>query len=353
MNIFDVIEAQRQALRNREAATLKLLATNYATIARELQGTIDALAKEIQGLFEQRIEPGPSLIYRLERYQVLLNQTRAQLRNFAIDSLGSSLIDSTRDAIELAQNHARQLILAGINPPPSITLNLYGLPAQATNNLIAATNAGPLATILNSFGDVASIRMRETLITGLATGDHPYVIARHLTRQVNIGFTRAALIARTETLRAYRESHRQTYQQNSHLVDSWVWHASLGPRTCAACLAMHGSVHPLAESMASHPACRCTQVPKTKTWRELGFNVSDENETSIQVPSGASEFAKWSISDQIKVLGPAAQAAYANGEVELQDFVRINTSPQWGSSVQVASLAQARRNAEQRQRFNP
>jgi SPP1 gp7 family putative phage head morphogenesis protein len=348
--IYDVIDDQNAAIRKREEQTLKHLAREYSKILKVIQVEIDALANEMQLLIDQGTEPSISMQYRLERVNALQAQTRIQLRNYAIDTLRPSLIETTTDAVQLGQGHAQQLILKGISPPPSITLNLYGLPSQATNNLIATTNSGPLNRLLSTFGELESLKMRQSLTTGLATGKHPYAIARDLTRQANLSFKRAALISRTETLRAYRESHRQTYQANSHLVGSWIWHASMSTRTCATCIALHGTEHPLTESMASHPACRCSSVPKTKTWKELGFNVSDANETSYSTEPGSSVFAGWSTASQIKVMGPNAHAAYANGEVELQDFIRIQNSPSWGTTYTTSSLAQARQNAERRQR---
>src|SRR5690606_5660854 len=106
------------------------------------------------------------------------------------------------------------------------------------------------------------------------------------------------------------------------LVTAWIWHAAVSERTCAACWALHGQEFPLEEKMGAHPACRCTMVPKTKTWREMGYQIDGDE----VVPQGEDLFAQQSESTQRAVLGNKNYERYQRGEVKLSDFVAFKPS---------------------------
>jgi hypothetical protein len=56
----------------------------------------------------------------------------------------------------------------------------------------------------------------------------------------------------------------------------WVWLAKLDARTCPSCWAQHGRLHPLEEpGPLDHQSGRCADMPKTKSWKELGFDVPE------------------------------------------------------------------------------
>jgi hypothetical protein len=80
-------------------------------------------------------------------------------------------------------------------------------------------------------------------------------------------------------------------------------------------------------------------VPKTKTWKELGFpNVK---ESRPQFESGEDAFAKQPESIKKAVLGPNAYAAYQNGDVSLNDFIHVDHSREWGTTFRRGSLHNA------------
>jgi hypothetical protein len=49
----------------------------------------------------------------------------------------------------------------------------------------------------------------------------------------------------------------------------WFWQSNLDRKTCAFCIAMHGTAHPLGVPMESHPNCRC--VPSSTPLRQQGW----------------------------------------------------------------------------------
>jgi SPP1 gp7 family putative phage head morphogenesis protein len=134
---------------------------------------------------------------------------------------------------------------------------------------------------------------------------------------------RALTIARTETLGAYRSAAAITYRANSDVVESWTWQAALGS-ACEICIALHGQVFPLEEEQDTHPNCRCTMIPQTRTWESLGF--PDAPETRVELEPGPDWFARQPPAKQLRVLGPGKYAAYKRGEITLADLVQKTRS---------------------------
>lgn len=123
------------------------------------------------------------------------------------------------------------------------------------------------------------------------------------------------------------------------MVKGWVWHGALTTRTCAACWAMHGTVHSLAERLDDHPNGRCVAVPQTKTWAELGFKGVPE--TQVQVRKGVDLFEKLPDANKERILGSrSAFEAYKAGAVKLSDFVGQKRSKGWGTTRYARSLIQ-------------
>ena len=129
-------------------------------------------------------------------------------------------------------------------------------------------------------------------------------------------------------MRAYRDSSLQTYRANAGVLNGWRWLAQLGGRCCGFCVSMHGTFHELSDPFASHPRCRCSPVPETKTWANLGF--SGVPETQVQIESGADWFDRQDDATQLAILGPSKYRAYSAGAIALQDLRGFADDPTWG-----------------------
>lgn len=135
------------------------------------------------------------------------------------------------------------------------------------------------------------------------------------------------LIARTESLRAYRTAAIDSYAYNSQVVGWWRWVAAKDPRTCPACLALDGTEHPLTEQFGSHPGCRCVAVCVVKG-REIDFG-----------PTGREWFSSQSESRQLAILGRAKFRLYTVGKITLDDLVHRVPS-KWGPTAGIKSIGQ-------------
>ncbi|MGQ9555900.1 MAG: phage minor head protein, partial [Anaerolineae bacterium] len=319
--IYDIVEQHRQQLLRRERQAASEMVQAYGEAWKRIKQRLDDLGQQIQqakALGEGEISP--SWLFQYGRLQSLQSQVEAEIREFA-HFAETHIIAQQAEAVQAAQQHAQQLVLAGLGElPPGVTITWARLPQEALADLVGFLSDGsPLRTLLDQLGPEASRAVRDALIAGVALGQNPRRIARQIRAALGGNLARALTISRTEVLRAYREASRRSYQANSDVVKGWVWHSALGPRTCPACWAMHGTVHSLEERLDDHPNGRCAMVPLTRTWQELGFEGVPE--TPLEIESGASIFARLSEEQQRAILGNAAFEAYKAGTVELSDFV--------------------------------
>lgn len=181
--------------------------------------------------------------------------------------------------------------------------------------------------------------VRRELIRGVASGANPRQTARRMVARAESGFngglTRALTIARTETLDAHRAAAAVGQEQHADVLAGWTWVAELSRRTCPACFAMHGTEHALTDpGPLGHQQCRCSRVPRTKTWAELGFPGVDEPPTLI--PDAGEYFAALSKADQVAILGPTGHAEWEAGRFPMGSWAVRRSTPGWRDSYVVA-----------------
>jgi SPP1 gp7 family putative phage head morphogenesis protein len=346
----DALRGERQAA----SALVRSYGVAYTRINRD----IEALRVRVQQAKDAGERLSPSWAYQEGRLLVLRAKVLEQITQFAgeADIIVGGAIDTART---LGTDHAGRLLQAalpeGVSVAPSIEDLRAASPVVPESVRLAAgaieqatalvQPQAALSTLLSSLGPDAATAVGDALVSGIATGKNPRVIAREMRQALGGNLTRALTIARTETLRAYREASRSVYRANADVVAGWVWTADLSNRTCASCWAQHGSVHPLDEIMATHPRCRCSMVPKTRSWRELGFGDTPE---AVRIEEGPALFRRLAPDQQEAILGPAKFRAYRAKQITLPDVVAKRSSPVWGPSTSEAGLSAAKQNAAAR-----
>lgn len=347
---------RRDALRGERDAASRLV-RSYGRAYSEINKEIERLRVRITAAREAGGEVSSALLYREGRLQVLQGQVLDQISRFAGEAdiiIGGAIERATEQGTQHAAELLRVALPEGVAVAPSATPGQVQpvvpesirLAAGAVEQAVAVTQAtAPVGQLLQSLAPDAAAVVADALTSGLAQGQNPRVIARQMRVALGGNLTRALTIARTETLRAYREASRTEYQANADVLAGWVWTADLSNRTCPSCWAQHGSVHPLDEIMATHPRCRCTMAPKTKSWRDLGFGSTPD---SVQIESGPALFRRLPAAEQEAILGPAKFRAYKAREITLPDVVARRTSPVWGPSTSEAGLSASLDNAAAR-----
>jgi len=211
------------------------------------------------------------------------------------------------------------------------------LPADAIEQAIAFLGEGsPLqARWAKQMGEEVARGVGDAMIEGIALGWNPKKIAAGIRQQFGQGLNWALRNARTSQMWAYREASRASYMANAHIVKSWTWVSALDDRTCMACIAQHGSVHPLSEPLDDHYNGRCTAVPNTVSYRDLGFDV---DMPAQEIESGAAWFNAQSEATQREMMGDAKYDAWKAGRISLDDLAATHTDPVYGEMIGEESL---------------
>jgi SPP1 gp7 family putative phage head morphogenesis protein len=330
MNIYVAVQEFRRALLRRERGAAIKLVQAYGEAYERLSAQLDKLLKKIEAARAAGETVDQAWLFREQRYFALISQVLREIGRFA-DITGSIITDQQRQAVKQAMMDSERLLLTAMEASPEgISGEFNRLNKSATENLIGFLSDGsPLNTLLSRLAPEARQIVERGLINGVIQGRNPRAVAREIREGLNGNLTRALKIARTESIRSYREASHLTYQQNSEFLEGWYWLSALNSRTCRACIALHGTFHSLGERMKSHIQCRCTQVP--------GVKGADPG-----IDKGSDWFAKRPASFQKEILDNEGEyEAYKSGRLKLEDFVGLRRSLQWGDSYQALSLQRA------------
>ncbi len=326
-----VLRSHRESIRMRSRSAGFEMVEMYRGVWQAISGDLDSLLGEIRERKAAGLPVSPSWLYRAQRYRTLMAQVDQQIRRF--DSyITKQTFRETRWGLDQGSSDARAAVLAALGTGPrGATAPWHHVSTGAVEELagISAREA-PLGKLIESFAGSAARSVRQTLVTGLATGQDPRTIAARVRKVCGLPLTRSMRIVRTEMMRAYREASRIQYQKNPQVVEGWVWRSALTSRTCVMCWAMHGTVHKFTERLDDHPNGRCIPGPRVKSWADILGDPSIPDERP-PIVTGIDEFAKAGEDVQRKVLGQRAFEAYKAGRVQIDEFVGQSTDPVWGS----------------------
>ena len=360
-NVYEQAAAFRQQLLARDRQAAAQLIRGYGAAYKSMQGEIDRLAASITRAVDAGV-PRSALtarMYREGRLRILQEKVLGEIGKYAREA-EVVVLGAIGDATKAGATEAAQLLRTAL--PEGITIAPAAVPGVvqpvAAAGVALATGAvetfagvaqpeAAVGRLLAQLGPQAATAVTDGILSGIAMGQNPKVIARGIRDALGGNLTRALTIARTETMRAYREASRAEYAANTDVLEGWTWVADLGSRTCPSCIAQHGSVHKVTEVMATHPRCRCAMAPLSKSWGELGFG--DQRELP-RGDTGPQWFGKQPEGTQRAILGPAKYAAYKSKQITLADTVARSTSPVWGPSTGEASLSATRAAAKARRR---
>lgn len=318
---------------------LNTMVTAYGRAWTAVGKEADALLKHMEEALANGEDVSPSWLFRQERYRALQDQCKDKMDEFA-DAADRQIMAAEKRAAALGIKSSAALAKASYaTQPPGLDVHEWSRINHSAAEAMAVwthNSGAPLRELFGKMGDWSQIVAENVLTSGVIAGKGAAVIARDLRDQIAaMTLQRAQLIARTEVHRASRVAQSESFKANP-AVKGWTWFAALDSRTCAVCWGMHGQVFPTNEPLAGHPACRCTMVPKTKTWAELGFDGVDEIAPNIE--SGEAQFARLPPSVQRQILGPTRFGQYAGGITKLSDMLRKNENPTWGPSYGLQGL---------------
>lgn len=336
----ELADGHREALERLNADATDRMTRRWVDAQKRVDIEVQDLLRKMEAAKAAGIDPSPAWLYQQRRLAAVTDTIRDQVDRWAPhaeeatrDLAMDALAQGQESAQELAREAAREALpgveaaFTAINPENMATMVGHLAPG------------GPLRNLMVTIGGEAADAAEAALVQGVLLGKGSDWIGRQLTRALDIPRWRGDSIARTEALRTYRETTRQTFQ-GSNVVGSWIWHSALERRTCPACLVMHGTVHPVTETLDGHPRCRCAMVPKTKTWAELGLEGVPDTSPTIQ--SGKEWFGGLDAMSQRAILGSRKYDAWKAGDISLDDLVARTRSPEWGTMRRERSMTEIR-----------
>lgn len=129
------------------------------------------------------------------------------------------------------------------------------IPIEATVSAAAQAKG-----YLRRHGETFATTATELVAQGIAEGRPTDAITNDLRQRLGVVKSRADVIARTESLRAYNTASNQYYAANG--IDLVLWYATSDDRTCPICNARAGRIYKRASTNApAHPRCRCYLAP--------------------------------------------------------------------------------------------
>jgi hypothetical protein len=187
-----------------------------------------------------------------------------QLSSFA--QYGTAIVTTgAQQAAHVGQQDARLLLKTAL---PQLSLAFNHPQIEAQQALQQSLDSGPIAQRFAKMPADAVVRAKKLLLLGQSLGWAPRKIASQLQYELRIQLNDALRISVTEGMNSYRAGSLSIYRANSDVVTGWQWLAE--PDACAdICRPMNGTQHTLSETMDTHPRCRCTQLPITRSYEEI------------------------------------------------------------------------------------
>ena len=327
-------KAARIALDHTADDVTRKLAGYWSTAWQEL---VDEWQTAVADLATSSEWPSHRQILQSQRVTAALNHTGEQLVALA-DTAGVTITGELPHFVALADNSQQTLFASQLG-------------AAAVSVSWSRANPGALEAIVKRVtGQVESLArllpadqqaaMKASLVRGVAVGENPLDTAQRMVDRLggvfNGGVARAENIARTEMLDAYREAGRASRAANTDVLTGWMWSCDLSSNVCPACLAMDGQIFPLdTPGPLGHQQCRCTAVPVSKSWTELGIDAPEPAPTR---QTGRDWYLKQPWRTQERIMGRDRAAALRSGDLRWEDIPERRRTPGWRDSIVTRKL---------------
>lgn len=309
----------------REASQMQEMARRWVGVEQAVEAQIMALAEQVHAMKNEGVQPSAAMIYRLQRYRILLAQTQAEFQRYA-EWAAAEIARQQVQIGAMAIDHSVRAIEATYWPATGVFFDR--LPVEAVEAMIGlAGNGAPIGDLLmlrmvrdeagNPLPGVWE-RLTQILIDSTALGRNPRETARMMQDALASGLQKALVIARSEQLRVYRQIAWDQYAA-SGVVDGQRRLAAHDSRVCPACLADEGTVY--YGPIPDHPNGRCTGVPNVIGMPQTQWTMG-ENWLRMQDQM-----------TQIQILGPGRYSGWRDGQFDFSALVSTTFSREWGGGL--------------------
>ena len=217
----------------------------------QVRGSVDDEIRRLTRLLDADPDDAAALARAVDRLRQSRDRLVATVGRYA-EQVGEVVVARQGRAAEAAQNANSALVAAQL---PAGAAGIRRLDAGQVEQLLGQLRSGAFARTMSNMAPEFADKLRQHLVDGIALGRSPRDVARRIGTSANVPRWRGLTIARTETLRAYREVSRRQMERNSDTVAGWTWLSQADIDTCAFCWSMHGQHFNASEQMATHPNC--------------------------------------------------------------------------------------------------
>lgn len=335
--ILATLNDYRARLAHHEAAAEATLNTAYVAVLGGIKVKLAVLYQQIDDAMQNGTQLSPSWLHESNRLRNIKTLISSEINTFG----GYALMTAKQQqqfGVTLGSQSAQEMLKATV--PAGIHWT-WGRPStEALKAFIGVTQKGsPLAELFNGFGAEAAGKVESALLLGLSLGQNPRRVAPQVEQALGISRNRALILSRDSLNNAYRNASLETYKKNSDTVSQYRRTCAKSSRSCAACIALDGTLYDLDEDFAVHPCDRCTMIPVTKDWSEIlgAIGIDDTSsipDTRVKLQNGLSWFDEQDAATQQSILGGKSKYdAFKNGDFTLSDVVGHTHSPDWGHGI--------------------
>lgn len=316
--VIEQLRAYKAQLLAGENSLMEEMAARWVQAENALVSDINALVLEMTQLEQSGQAVTQGQLARMERYQRLMFQVRAQSSQY-VAWAGDKITAQQAQTAELGLIQATHAIKGVYYAAGAVSPAFDQLPVDAIESMIGLAGDGsPLTDYLRKMYGESANGITQALIDGLVKGVGPADVAQMMIDGFGVGLQTAMNTARTETLRAYRLSSLMQYDA-SGVVSGYKRLAAHDGRSCIGCLFTEGEFYESLDEFDEHNQGRCTTVPVVK-----GVNAP----TWL---SGADWFETQNEETQQSILGSGRFDAWKNGTA-LSDMVKRVRDPVWGGA---------------------
>lgn len=301
------------------------LQTAYTRILIPLRSRAQALAREM-GTLEAAENLTAAGVRGLRGYNELIARIEAEMDDFAVLAR-SEAANAQNGAVQLGLGFAEDAVMAQTR---GLAAGVWMRPDPVMlERLIGYADSEAMRTALRGFGHNAAMNFADALLSMTAQGAGSRRIARAMAGWLNLPYSWALNTVSTTQNYAYRAASHAAYAANERVVEGWMWRAALDTRTCMSCIAQHGSIHPVTETLNDHHQGRCAPVPVVRgsTWAQ---GVESGRDWYGRLPEGV----------QRQIAGDLMFVSLRQGAVQWDDLSVAYTNDIFGTMLREASVEQ-------------
>ena len=232
-----------------------------------------------------------------------LSEADAIIRQY-YDSAAGVMLDTTTDVAQVSASATAQSLSVAVGAQVAISV----LPTSTFFETLAG-DAIIQGAVQAAWWDRQSLdtafKFQTAVRQGLVAAETNQQIIRRVLDVTDMTRRNAATLVHTSVQTVANDAREKVFEDNADILSGKEWVAALDRRTCPVCGALDNKQwqvngQPIGHSKAYakppiHWRCRCSMVPITKTFQELGINARELSTTRASMDGQVADtsFENW------------------------------------------------------------